>query len=92
MNNLSTKHTKNTKVNQNPPLDFSHKVTQRGTKKKDDRKYPNEKFLEVQKPFFKKVFGRRRHNFMVNQRKSPVLTNFIDYNTIKNTVVKTIDK
>jgi hypothetical protein len=26
-------------------------------------KYFNEKFLEVQKPFFKKVFGRRRQKW-----------------------------
>ena len=34
-----------------------HKGAQR---KEDNRNHLNEKFLEVQKPFFKKVFGRRR--------------------------------
>ena len=36
--------------------------TQRVTKKnKPPQNDPNKKFLEVQKPFYKKVFGRRRH-------------------------------
>jgi MFS family permease len=48
------------KINTNPSLVFSHKGTQRVTKKKNDRSHPNEKFLGVQNPFFKKGFGRRR--------------------------------
>jgi len=41
-----------------------HEGTQR---KKDNRNHFSKKFLEVQKPFFKKVFGCRRHKLMVNQ-------------------------
>jgi hypothetical protein len=33
----------------------------KGTRRKDD----NKKFLEVQKPFFKKVFGRLRQQFLI---------------------------
>jgi hypothetical protein len=41
-------------------INFSHKDTQGAQRKEDDKNHPNEKFLEVRKPFFKKVFGRRR--------------------------------
>jgi hypothetical protein len=45
------------------------------TLRKDDiKKYLNKKFLEVQKPFFKKVFGRRRHKLMVCQGKTDAMT------------------
>jgi hypothetical protein len=48
------------KIKTNPSFVFSHKGTQRFTKKKNNRSHPNEKFLGVQNPFFKKGFGRRR--------------------------------
>jgi hypothetical protein len=49
-----------------PPSIFSHKGTQRVKKKnKPPQNDPNKKFLEVQKPFYKKVFGRRSHYFPV---------------------------
>jgi hypothetical protein len=38
----------------------------RYAKKQAIKKHLNKKFLEVQKPFFKKVSGRRRHKLTVD--------------------------
>jgi hypothetical protein len=57
-------------VIQNPPSNFSHEDTQRYTKKKKSiQTIPNEKFLGVQNPFFKKGFGRRRQKLGVDSSK-----------------------
>jgi hypothetical protein len=55
--------------NLNPPPVFSHEVTvkHKGTRrKKQYPSLPNEKLLEVQKPFLEKVSGRRRQKLAVD--------------------------
>jgi len=50
-----------------PPIYLNRKDTRKNAKKRIVKIPISEKFWEVQKPFYKKVFGRRRHKLMTNQ-------------------------